>query len=148
MARSSFAAAMLLAVSLVVLGCSGEEENPVVPESPSAPTLTGTWDVFIQDRAPEVSIWFELVEEGGVLSGNFVYTLGKLPLTGSCSGNDDVMIVYELTDPDIGAPHVGIFEGYAHADRTVISGTMRIETLSGGEVVYTGPFFACKQRNP
>ena len=146
MARSSIAALLLLAVSLLCFGCSGEEENPVVPESVSAPALTGTWDVFIQDRAPEVSIWFELVEEEGVLSGNFVYTLGKLPLSGTCSRDDDVRIIYEQTDPDIGTPCSGIFEGYAHADRTVISGTMRIESLPGGDVVYTGPFFACKQR--
>ena len=146
MTRSSFFAALLLAASLAVFGCSGEEENPVVPDPVSPPTLTGTWDVFIQDRAPEVSIWFELVEADGIISGNFVYTLGSLPLSGSCSENDDVVITYDQTDPDVGQVYRGIFEGYAHADRTVISGTMRIESPVGGDIVYTGPFIACKQR--
>jgi len=135
--------ALLCAASFAFNGCTGEDENPAVPAP--ATSLTGTWDLFIENKLPEAWLWLEITDDNGVLTGNYVYATGSIPLKGTCNSAGDVSVVYEQKDPDMAMPVRGVLEGKAHADRTVISGTIRVLIPESGTVVYWGPFYACKR---
>lgn len=149
MLRSSILTVMLLVTALALFSCEEADENPVVPRQAgvlaAAPSLTGTWDMFIENKLPEATIWLEIVDNDGDLAGYYSSYECLMPLEGVCNADNDVKIFYRQTDPEIGRVFMGTLDGYAHADKTVISGNVTISTLEG-EQLYTGTFFACKRK--
>ncbi len=140
MVRNALLCVLTLAVMAVFSGCSEDETNPVVP----VPTITGTWDLVIQD-VEQGEIRFEITEENGAVSGSLFAASKSCAITGSVDGAGKIDLTYEMETESSTLIEHGTFTGTLNGERTVFTGTLKIVILPLGMEVFNGPFTATKR---